>query len=95
MLSSVKWQYWLSAVFLKLSHELEPPGELVKSHNVGSIPQSFFLSFFLKNIFIYLSGCVGSSSLTQGSNPGPLNWEWGVLATGLPGKSPEFLFFPL
>ena len=23
----------------------------------------------------------------QGSNPGPLQWELGVLATGLPGKS--------
>ena len=34
---------------------------------------------------------VGSSSLTQGSNPGPLPWELGVLATELPGKSPVWL----
>ena len=34
---------------------------------------------------------VGSSSLTQGSNPGPLPWELGVLATELPGKSPALL----
>ena len=25
----------------------------------------------------------------QGSNPGPLHWECGVLATGPPGKSPR------
>ena len=25
----------------------------------------------------------------QGSNPGPLHWERGVLATGPPGKSPK------
>ena len=29
---------------------------------------------------------VGSSSLTQGSNPGPLPWELGVLATEPPAK---------
>ena len=36
-----------------------------------------------------LSCCVWeSSSLTKGTNPGPLPWEQGVLTTGLPGKSP-------
>ena len=30
---------------------------------------------------------VGPSSLSQGLNPGPLHWEYGVLATGLPGRS--------
>ena len=34
---------------------------------------------------------VGSSSLTRGSNPGPLPWELGVLATEPPGKSPTLL----
>ena len=28
----------------------------------------------------------------QGSNPGPLNWERRVLATGPPGKSPGCWF---
>ena len=29
----------------------------------------------------------------QGSNPGPLNWEHEVFATGLPGKSLEFFTY--
>ena len=29
----------------------------------------------------------------KGWNPGPLHWEHGVLATGPPGKSCEFLFY--
>ena len=29
----------------------------------------------------------------QGLNPGPLNWERGVLSTGPPGKSGFFLVF--
>ena len=28
----------------------------------------------------------------QGSNPGPLHWEWGVLASGSPGKTLKELF---
>ena len=30
--------------------------------------------------------------LDEGSNPGPLHWEHGVLPTGPPRKSPRFLF---
>ena len=29
----------------------------------------------------------------QGLNPGPLHWECGVLASGPPGKCPEFSFY--
>ena len=29
----------------------------------------------------------------QGSNPGLLDWEHRVLATGHPGKSPQFIYF--
>ena len=50
---------------------------------------------YLNNIFIYLFGCVqsqlqhrGSSSLTGKETQVPLHWEYGVSATGLPGKSP-------
>ena len=46
------------------------------------------------NCFIYLLGCArsqlwhaGSGSLPPGLNPGPLNWECGVLASGPSGKS--------
>ena len=31
--------------------------------------------------------------LDQGLNPGPLNWECGVLSTGPPGKSGFVLIF--
>ena len=54
-----------------------------------------FLSFFLffKYFFLHL-GCAGSQLWRacgiqfplQGSNPGPLHWECGVLPTGPPGK---------
>ena len=48
--------------------------------------------------FIFgLWGCqlqqVRSSPLTRGSSPGPTRWELGVLATGLPGKSPRRVAF--
>ena len=65
------------------------------------------LFFFLIFKFIYL-GMLGLSCSMQilscgmwdlvpspGSNPGPLYWEHGVLATGSPGKSPEVLFLNL
>ena len=35
----------------------------------------------------------GSQFPGQGWNPGPLNWEHGVLATGQPGKSHALTFF--
>ena len=53
----------------------------------------FFLSF-RKFIFGCTTEHVGSLSPHQGSNPGPLHWEHGVLATGPPGKSPFFLLKP-
>ena len=34
----------------------------------------------------------GSQFLDQGLNPCPLHWEYGVLTTGLPGKSRFFVF---
>lgn len=37
---------------------------------------------------------VGSSSLNQRLNPGPLHWELRSLATGPLGKSPEQTFWP-
>ena len=53
------------------------------------LSQSFF--FFLL-MFIYLAVLGLSSGMQdlvpdQGSNPGPLHWECGVLTTGPPGKS--------
>ena len=35
----------------------------------------------------------GIWSPNQGSNPGPLHWEHGVLVTGLPGKPVEPVFY--
>ena len=68
----------------------------------------FFLLLFLKNVYLFIwlhqvlvVSCgifavarAGSSSLNQGSNPGPLRWECGVLATGPPGKSCFSSFLP-
>ena len=48
------------------------------------------ISFIYTYVYIcmYLLDCAGSYSLQHaGSNPGPLHWEHGVLATGPPGKS--------
>ena len=68
-------------------------------------PYSFFKYLFF---YVYLFGCIGSSlqhagSLLVacgvyfpewGSNPSPLHWQCGVLATGPPGKShPSPSFF--
>ena len=71
----------------------------------GFVPWPSPLLFYLFFFNIYLFGCtssqlqhVGSSVFTtacdmefpdQGWNPGPLQWELRVLATGPPGKSPE------
>ena len=62
-------------------------------------PFSFSFFFFFK-LFIYLPAlCLSCGTLAllvvacgvwfpdQGLNPGPLNWECGVLTTGLPVKS--------
>ena len=46
--------------------------------------------FFLFIIFIWLHQVLVEEHgiyFNQGPNPGPLHWEHGVLATGLPGKS--------
>ena len=39
----------------------------------------------------YLTAACGIQFSKQGSNSGPLHWEYGVLATGPPGKSLPFL----
>ena len=54
----------------------------------------------LKNIYLFIWLCqvlvaaCGISFPYQGLNPGPLNWELGMLATGLPGK-PRWAVFVL
>ena len=52
-------------------------------------PKVVFLNlatlFSLLNIFFFLIW------FHQGSNPGPLHWKRGVLATGPPGKSPAIV----
>ena len=100
MLSSVKWQCWFSAVFLKLSHELESPGELVKSHIVGSIPQSFFLSFFKIFLSIYLAVLGLSCSKWDlvpwpGIEPRPPELGVGSLNHWAAREVPRVSFFPL
>ena len=56
-------------------------------------PQRSFLLFWLYQVLV---ADVGFCSLTQGSNPGPLHRECGVLTTGTPGKFPEiFLYYIL
>ena len=59
------------------------------------IYSSIFMVSFLFFFAIYLFSCagsllwdVGSNSLTRESNPGPLHWECGVLATGPRQGSP-------
>ena len=56
----------------------------------------FFSFFFLSLLWhtgssILVAAC-GVSFPDQESNPGPLHWERGVLATGPPGKSHQLLF---
>ena len=62
------------------------------------ILKSIYL-FILKYLFIYLAvarellvAACGIELPDQGSNPGPLHWERGVLATGPPGKSQVNMF---
>ena len=40
-----------------------------------------------------LAAAYGIQFSNQGSNSGPLHWEYGVLATGPPGKSLPFLVY--
>ena len=47
---------------------------------------SFFLPFFWLHWALVVA--CGIQFPDQGSNPGPLHWERGVLTTGPPGKSP-------
>ena len=54
------------------------------------------LQIALKKIFIWpcqiLVAACGILFPDQGWNLGPLVWEYGVLATGPPGKSPQVAF---
>ena len=47
-------------------------------------------------LFLFLFGCTawhaGSWFPDQGLNPCPLQWKWGVLITGPPGKSLNILY---
>jgi len=53
----------------------------------------------LKKLFIYLAALglqlwhVGCRSPDEASSLGPLHWEHGVLATGLPEKTQSYTFF--
>ena len=63
----------------------------------GSV--SFFVCRFVFNIYLAVLGLSCSLQTVsysmwdlvpeQGSDPGPLHWEHGVLTTGPPGKSPS------
>ena len=62
----------------------------------GGILSPLLLIFFKKIIFIWLLQVflwhMGIQFPGPGIDPGPLCWEHGVLATGLPGKSQLPLF---
>ena len=55
------------------------------------------LSCHIQDLFLrpgdYYLWPMESSSLTRGLNLGPLHWEYAVLATGPPEKSPKPSFF--
>ena len=66
---------------------------------IFSTPPLLFFYLLIKKIlflFIWLLwafvAAYGIQFPNQGSNPGSLHWEHGVLATGPPGKSLLFLF---
>ena len=46
-----------------------------------------------KNFFAATKWHVGSQFRNQGWNSHPLHWKWGVLTTGLPGKSLNVQFY--
>ena len=50
-----------------------------------------FFSFGMQDLFFIVACRIQFPD--QGSNPGPLNWECRVLATGPPGKSLSYLFY--
>ena len=81
-------RFW--EVFLYYSKQV-----LTVAYSMSKFSQRDPWLVYLNNIFIYLFGCVqsqlqhrGSSSLTGKETQVPLHWEYGVSATGLPGKSP-------
>ena len=49
--------------------------------------------FFFKQFFFLAAWHIGSKFPDQGSNLCPLQWKCGALTTGLPGMSPNYLFF--
>ena len=57
---------------------------------------SFLLIYLFRWVFVVACGLLvaacGIQFPDQGSNPGPLRWKHGVLATGPPG-SPASVFF--
>ena len=66
----------------------------------------FYYKFIFKNIYLFIwlhwvfvAACrvfIAACRIQfpdQGSNPGPLHWERGVLTTGPPGKSPFYYKF--
>ena len=56
--------------------------------NTGSDKGPYFICSFFLGLIARL---VGSWYSNQKSNPGPWQWNWGVLTTGLPGNSHVFL----
>ena len=67
--------------------------------------KSQYILYFLKNIYLFiwlswvLVAACGIYFPDEGSNPGPLHWEHGVLTAGPPRKSQESIYstshFPL
>ena len=65
----------------------EPPGK-PKGHG-GSFKKIIYLlhQILVAACRIFSCNMWKSSSLTRDQTPGPLHWEFGILATGPPGKS--------
>ena len=59
-------------------------------NTVHSLP--LFSKINLNYLFIFWAWHVGSLFPDQGSNPGPWQWEHGVLTTGPPGNSLKSIF---
>ena len=63
-------------------------GKMVKSHFffAGNVLLKNFLFIWLHHVLVVACGIYFPN---QGLNPGPLCWEYSVLATGPSGKSPK------
>ena len=52
---------------------------------------NIYFYLFIWLLWVLVSVCIGIYSLPRDGSPGPLNWEYRILAAGPPGKSLMFV----